>query len=233
MWGKVKNILVVDDEPKLLEAVASYLESKGFHVYTARDGKEAMDFLEKYPISFVVLDLMLPGMSGEEICRQVRKKSRIPILMLTAKTQEEDLLNGLYAGADDYMTKPFSLKVLYARIQAVLRRSSEDLLPLESRSSWRNGDLIVDFEQNIILKQGIETKLTVSERKLLSAFIKYPGKIFTREELIAIVFDTDFNSYDRVIDTHIKNLRQKIEDNPKSPVYILTIYGTGYKFGGT
>ncbi len=227
-----KSILVVDDEPKILEVITSFLESKGYTVHTAENGRKALEVFEKNNISLLVLDLMLPDVSGEEVCARIRKTSRVPIIMLTAKTQEPDLLNGLQLGADDYVTKPFSLKELHARIETVLRRASGDLIPLTVKSSWRNGDLIVDFEKNSVTKKGHDINLTQSERKILSALIKYPGKAFTREELIDIVFGNDFDGYDRVIDTHIKNLRRKIEDNPQLPVYILTIHGLGYKFGG-
>lgn len=227
-----KSILVVDDEPKILEVITSFLESKGYTVHTAENGRKALEVFEKNNISLLVLDLMLPDVSGEEVCARIRKTSRVPIIMLTAKTQEPDLLNGLQLGADDYVTKPFSLKELHARIETVLRRASGDLIPLTVKNSWRNGDLIVDFEKNSVTKKGHDINLTQSERKILSALIKYPGKAFTREELIDIVFGNDFDGYDRVIDTHIKNLRRKIEDNPQLPVYILTIHGLGYKFGG-
>lgn len=227
-----KSILVVDDEPKILEVITSFLESKGYTVYTAESGLRALDIFEKNNISMLVLDLMLPDISGEEVCARIRKMSRVPIIMLTAKTQEPDLLNGLQIGADDYITKPFSLKELYARMETVLRRTSGDLVSLAVKSSWQNGDLIIDFEKNTVIKKGNPINLTQIERKILSALLKYPGKVFTREELICIVFADDFDGYDRVVDTHIKNLRQKIEDNPKLPVYILTIHGLGYKFGG-
>lgn len=227
-----KSILVVDDELKILDVITSFLSSKGFIVYAADNGQKALEIFKKNNISLLVLDLMLPDISGEEVCAQIRKTSRVPIIMLTAKTQENDLLNGLGLGADDYITKPFSLKVLYARIETVLRRTSGDLVPLVTKSIWRDGDLVVDFDKNIVTKKGEPINLTQSERKILSTLIKYPGRLFTREELIDIVFGCDFNRYDRVIDTHIKNLRQKIEDNIKSPVYILTVHGLGYKFGG-
>jgi DNA-binding response OmpR family regulator len=226
-----KSILVVDDEPKILEVVISFLESRGYKVYAAENGKQALDMFDKNNISLIVLDLMLPDISGEEVCAAIRKKSRVPILMLTARSDEDSHLNGLDIGADDYMTKPFSLKVLAAHIETILRRSADDLIPLTVKNSWRGGDLVVDFEKNIVAKQGKTIALTASEHKILAALIKYPGKIFTREELIEIAFDKDFDGYDRVIDTHVKNLRQKIEDNPKSPVYILTVHGLGYKFG--
>ncbi|MDR3149874.1 MAG: response regulator transcription factor [Oscillospiraceae bacterium] len=228
----LKNILAVDDEPKILEVVTSLLESKGYKVFTAENGRKALDVFEKNNIALVLLDLMLPDISGEEVCAVIRKKSRVPIIMLTAKSEEISHLNGLTIGADDYITKPFSLKVLAAHVEAILRRTADDLVPLTVKNSWRDGDLVVDFEKNMVLKKGTELSLTLSEHKILSALVKYPGKVFTREELITLIFDDDFDSFDRVIDNHIKNLRQKIEDDTKNPVYVLTIRGLGYKFGG-
>jgi DNA-binding response OmpR family regulator len=227
-----KQILAVDDEPKILEAVASFLESKGYKVYTAQTGTQALELFEKNNISLILLDLMLPDIPGEAVCASIRKTSRVPIIMLTAKSEEASQLNGLDMGADDYITKPFSLKVLAARIETILRRGAGDLVPLVSKSAWRDGDLVVDFEKNTVKKKGIELSLTPIEHKILSAFMKYPGKVFSREELIALVFDEGFDSFDRVIDNHIKNLRHKIEDDTKSPVYLLTVRGLGYKFGG-
>lgn len=227
-----KTILVVDDEPMLREAVSSYLERKGFRVLTAESGCEALALFEQEPVSFVVLDLMLPDVSGEEVCVQLRKRSRVPILMLTAKASEEDLLNGLHIGADDYLTKPFSLKELCARIEVILRRSGDDLRPLAERLSWNGGDLRVDYVQQEVRKQNRIVSLTPNEWKILAALTKYPQQVFTREALISIAFGTDFDGYDRVIDTHIKNLRKKIEDDPKSPIYVRTVRGTGYQFGG-
>lgn len=228
----LKSILVVDDERMIREAAASYLEKQGYHVFTAETGREALQIFEEQTISFVILDLMLPDLSGEEICTMIRKQSRVPIIMLTAKTMENDMLNGLELGADDYITKPFSLKNLYARIQAVLRRSSEDLQPLVAKFSWNNGDLVIDYDRKEVHKKGETIAITPIEWKILSAFTKYPQKVFTRDDLITIAFDLDFDGYERVIDTHVKNLRKKIEDDPKKPVYIRTVHGMGYRFGG-
>ena len=228
-----KNILIVDDETMMREAVASYLEKQGYYVFQVENGQQALDLMEKEVISFVLLDLMLPDISGEEICSRIRKQSRVPIIMLTAKTMEDDMLNGLNLGADDYITKPFSLKNLYARIQAVWRRSDHDLKPLTEKFSWNAGDLVIDYNRKEVLKKGETISLTPIEWKILSAFTKYPQKVFTRDELITAAFDMDFSGYDRVIDTHIKNLRKKIEDDPKNPIYLCTIHGIGYKFGGT
>lgn len=227
-----KNVLVVDDEYKILEVVVSYLENQGYHVYQAENGSDALEIFAKENIALLILDLMLPDISGEEICQRIRKKSRVPIIMLTAKVEENHMLTGLKIGADDYITKPFSLKELGARVEAVLRRAGDDLVPLFSKNSYFNGDLIVDFEQNIIKKKQVNVSLTPSELKILSALIKYPGKVFTRTELIEIALGFDYDGFDRTVDSHIKNLRQKIEDNPRSPVYVLTIHGKGYKFGG-
>lgn len=228
-----KNILIVDDETMMREAVASYLEKQGYYVFQVENGQQALDLMEKEVISFVLLDLMLPDISGEEICSRIRKQSRVPIIMLTAKTMEDDMLNGLNLGADDYITKPFSLKNLYARIQAVRRRSDHDLKPLTEKFSWNDGDLVINYNRKEMLKKGKIISLTPIEWKILSAFTKYPQKVFTRDELITAAFDMDFSGYDRVIDTHIKNLRKKIEDDPKNPIYLCTIHGIGYKFGGT
>ncbi|MBC3797300.1 response regulator transcription factor [Acetobacterium tundrae] len=232
MNNHLKKVLVVDDEIKILEVVKSFLESKGFTVFVAENGRQALAIFERENLSLVLLDLMLPDLSGEEICVEIRKKSRVPIIMLTAKIEESDLLTGLNIGADDYITKPFSLKELYARIEAVLRRSSDDLVPLYNKTSFNHGDLEVDFESHTVKKNRVEINLTPHEFKLLAALIKYPNRVFTREDLIKVAFGDEFEGYDRAVDSHIKNLRQKIESDPRNPVYILTIFGVGYKFGG-
>lgn len=227
-----KKVLVVDDEVKILEVIKSFLESKGYIVFTAENGKEAFSILEKENIALVILDLMLPDLSGEDICMTLRQKSRVPIIMLTAKVEEESMLKGLGIGADDYITKPFSLKELNARIEVILRRSSDDLVPLYRKNSFHKGDLEVDFESHTIRKNKIEVNLTPNEFKILTALIKYPNKVFTREDLILNALGDEFEGFDRAVDSHIKNLRQKIETDSKNPVYILTIHGVGYKFGG-
>jgi DNA-binding response OmpR family regulator len=227
-----KKILVVDDEIKIIEVIKSFLESKGFCVYSAVNGKKALEIFERENISLVILDLMLPEMSGEEICSMIRRKSRVPIIMLTAKANEVDLLNGFGIGADDYITKPFSLKALYARVEAVLRRSGDDPAVLFNKKSYNDGDLNIDFESRSIHKNSEEVKMTPNEYRILTTLIKYPNKVFTRDELIASAFGSDFEGYDRTIDSHIKNIRQKIETDPKNPVYVKTIHGVGYKFGG-
>ena len=227
-----KNVLVVDDEKKILEVVSSYLESKAHKVYTADTGSEALDIFNRETIEFVILDLMLPDLSGEEVCTKIRKCSRVPILMLTAKTLEEDMLEGLHMGADDYMIKPFSLKELYARMEAILRRTAESPVPLAARFLWNEGDLSIDFEKVEVKKNGEPISLTPKDWKILSALVKYPQKVFTRDDLLGVAFDVSYEGNDRVIDTHIKNLRKKIEDDPQKPVYVKTVHGLGYRFGG-
>ncbi|ATW28046.1 response regulator transcription factor [Candidatus Formimonas warabiya] len=227
-----KKILVVDDEEKIVEVVKSYLEHNGYTVYPAFSGKEALILFEKEAPSLLVLDLMLPDISGEEICRMLRKKSRVPIIMLTAKVEEEDVLKGLGIGADDYVTKPFSPRELVARVAALLRRTGEEPVPLASVLSYHDEDLVIDSLKHEVRKEGRIVGLTPNEYKLLMTLVKYPAKAFTRDELISIALGGDFAGFDRTIDTHIKNLRHKIETDPKNPQYILTVYGVGYRFGG-
>ena len=225
-----KKILVVEDEEKILIVVKSFLESKGYSVVTALNGRKALEEFDKENVSLVLLDLMLPDLSGEEVCKALRRRSDVPIIMLTAKSDEADMLTGLGIGADDYITKPFSFKTLNARIEAVMRRAS-DAAQQMVKYSFNNGDLAVDFEDRIVKKQSSEIRLTPNEYKILITLIKYPNKVFSRDELIASAFGDEFEGYDRTIDSHIKNLRGKIETDPKNPVYVKTIHGVGYKFG--
>jgi DNA-binding response OmpR family regulator len=227
-----KKILLVDDEKKIVEVVQSYLEKEGFEVYAAYDGKNAIEVFENINPALVILDLMLPDLSGEEVCKILRKESRVPIIMLTAKVDENSILNGFNIGSDDYVTKPFSPKQLVARVLALLRRSERDIQPLSSTFSFNEGDLIIDTVKYEVKKNGEIVSLTQSEYKILVTMLKYPQKAFTREELVCSALGDDYDGFDRVIDTHVKNLRQKIETNPKAPEYILTIHGVGYKFGG-
>lgn len=225
------SILVVDDEEKIVDVIKSYLEKENFLVHTAYDGKQALEVYNKVKPDLIVLDLMLPDISGEDICRQIRSTDNTPIIMLTAKVEEENILNGLNLGADDYITKPFSPRQLIARIHAVLRRTkavseNQDLLV------FNNGDLVINTENHDIRKNGLPVSLTPVEYEILLRLAHYPKKVFTRDELIAFALGEDYEGYDRTIDTHIKNLRQKLEDNTKEPRYILTVYGVGYRFGG-
>jgi DNA-binding response OmpR family regulator len=232
MLNNKKKILVVDDEKKLVDVIKSYLEHNGYEVFEAYNGKEALDTFERINPVLVILDLMLPDMTGEDICINLRKRSRVPIIMLTAKVEEQDILRGLDIGADDYVTKPFSPKQLVARVIAILRRVSDDPVPLTNSISFNQEDLVIDNISLEVRKAGNIVNLTPNEYKILMSMIKYPKKTFTREELISVAFGEDFNGYDRTIDTHIKNLRQKIETDPKVPEYVLTVHGIGYKFGG-
>ena len=227
-----KKILIVDDEEKIVEVVKAYLEKAGYEVLAAYNGKDALILFEKQSPILIVLDLMLPDMTGEDICKIIRKKSRVPIVMLTAKIEEGNILNGYDIGTDDYITKPFSPKQLVAKINAILRRLDEDAVPLSSILSFNDGDLVLDVLKHEVNKNGARVNLTSSEYKILLTLIKYPQKTFTREELVSFALEDNFDGYDRVIDTHIKVIRQKLENNPKEPKYIMTIYGIGYRFGG-
>jgi DNA-binding response OmpR family regulator len=225
-----QKILVVDDETKITEVLKSFLESRGYSVFEAGDAGRAFDIFEREKIDLILLDLMLPGMTGEEFCAAIRGKSRVPIIMLTAKVGEDDLLNGLSIGADDYVTKPFSLKTLLARVEAVLRRSGEYILAPGNKLTF-GGGLEIDFDSRSVRRNGRTVAPTPNEFKILEALVKNPNKVFTREQLIDAAMGDDFDGFSRAIDGHIKNLRQKIEDDPKKPRYVLTVHGVGYKFG--
>lgn len=227
-----KKILVVDDEPKIVEVVTSYLINSGYEVFQAQTGQEALEVFQKVNPHLVVLDLMLPDMMGEEVCQRLRRISRVPIIMLTAKVAEEDLLNGLHLGADDYLTKPFSPRELLARIEVIFRRTFNEAVPLADQLSFNNDDLMIDALKHEVRKQGNIVNLTPNEYKILMSLVKYPQKAFTRDELLTLALGDDYQGFDRTIDTHIKNLRQKIETDPKNPAYILTLHGVGYRFGG-
>ncbi|MET3289068.1 UNVERIFIED_CONTAM: DNA-binding response OmpR family regulator [Brevibacillus sp. OAP136] len=220
------TILIVDDEPKIVEVLTLYLKADGFHVLTASTGLQAVEFAESYPIGLIVLDLMLPDMTGEEVCRKIRRFSRVPILMLTAKSTEADRVAGLSIGADDYLVKPFSPRELTARVRAILRRIGDhkvlsDLLEI--------GALHISLEAKTVKKDGSLLELTPNEYRLLVTLARYPGRIWSRDELVSEVLGIDFAGIDRTIDTHIKNLRQKIEDDPREPAYIKTVYKLGYR----
>lgn len=227
-----KRILIVDDEAKIVEVVQSYLEKDGYTVYKALNGREALEKFDKFNPSLIILDLMLPDITGEEICKTIRKKSRVPIIMLTAKIDEENILEGLDIGADDYVTKPFSPRQLMARVTALLRRTDEDTALLCNIISFNDDDLIIDPIKYEVKKSGMSVNLTPNEYKILITLLRYPKKVFTRDELITRVMGSEFEGYDRIIDTHIKNLRQKIETDSKKPIYIITVHGIGYRFGG-
>lgn len=224
------TILVVDDEPKILDIVKSYLGRSGYRALTAGTGKEALAALENNTVSLMLLDLMLPDLPGEELCRRVRSESDMPIIMMTARVDEESIIHGLSIGADDYVTKPFSPRQLMARVEAVLRRASSGTVSGAATLSWEA--LSADTGNRRVTKNGAPLTLTPNEYKILVLLMSRPQKIFTRDEIIDRIKGDDYDGFDRAIDSHIKNLRQKIEDDPKSPRYILTVYGMGYRFGG-
>jgi DNA-binding response OmpR family regulator len=230
--SKTKTVLVVDDEEKIVDVLRSYLEAQGFIVVVAYNGLEALRQFDKHTPDLVLLDLMLPELSGEDVCRALRKKSRVPIIMLTAKVEEENMLEGLGIGADDYVLKPFSPRQLMARVEAVLRRVSQEMVPLSAEISFNDGALVIDSLRHEVRKNGVAVAFTPHEYKILMAMTKYPTKVFTRDELINFAFSDEFEGFDRIIDTHIKNIRQKIEPDTKNPIYILTVHGVGYRFGG-
>jgi DNA-binding response OmpR family regulator len=230
MSGNAKHILIVDDEPKIVDVVKSYLERNNYKVFVAYNGKEAYEKFEKETPSLIILDWMLPDTTGVEICRTLRQKSDVPIIMLTAKVEEENILQGLHIGADDYVTKPFSPRQLVARVEAILRRVESDSPQI---LSFYNGELVVDFDGRDVKIDGNSVNLTPNEFKVICALARHPQKVFTREELITIISGADFDGFDRVIDTNIKNIRQKIERDTKNPRFILTVHGVGYKFGGS
>lgn len=224
------RILVVDDEQKIVDVVKAYLEKEGFEVITAMDGETALNIFKKETIHLIVLDLMLPKISGEEVCNRIRSTSSVPIIMLTAKADEEERIEGISIGADDYLTKPFSVRELVVRVRALLRRSYRDVAPLADILSFNNGDLEIDIKKMIVKKQGKTIGLTTNEFKVLTILLINPGQVFSREQLVEKAFGIDYEGFDRTVDTYIKNIRQKIEDNPKEVKYITTVYGTGYKF---
>lgn len=224
------KILVVDDEKNILDVVKAYLEKERFEVYTAMDGETALDKFNKETIHLIVLDLMLPKMTGEEVCTKIRAVSNVPIIMLTAKVDEDERIEGISIGADDYLTKPFSVRELVVRVRALLRRSYRDLVPMADFLSFNNGDLEVDIKKMIVKKQSEVVNMTANEFKVLTTLLANPEQIFSREKLVEKAFGMEYEGFYRTVDTYIKNIRHKIEDNPKEPEYIITVYGMGYKF---
>ena len=224
-----QTILVVEDEAKIADVLKSYLEREGFLVATAKDGDEALSLYASQSPALVLLDLMLPKRSGEDVCREIRARSNTPVIMLTAKTEEHSILGGLAIGADDYVTKPFSPRQVVARVHAVLRRASTTQADvLRFGGDW----LIIDTIARTVLCEGTPVTLTPSEYSILLALASHPGRTFTRDELIQLALKDDFEGYDRVIDTHMKNLRQKIEPDARLPRYLITVHGVGYRFDG-
>lgn len=225
-----KTILVVDDEQKILDVVRAYLENGDYKVITALDGENALNIFENEIVHLIILDLMLPKISGIEVCNKIRARSTVPIIMLTARSEEEDKIKGISIGADDYLTKPFSVRELVVRVGALIRRSYRNSEPLADILVFNGGNLKVDIKKIQVIKNGKILNMTTYEFKILKALLTSPGQVFSREELVEKAFGIDYDGVDRTIDTYIKNIRQKIEDNPKEPRYIITIYRMGYKF---
>ncbi|NTU71501.1 MAG: response regulator transcription factor [Coriobacteriia bacterium] len=228
MAAETRRILLVEDEKTIRDAVAAYLEREGYWVTPAEDGQVAVDSFAKYRFDLVVLDLMLPKLSGEEVCRQIRNASDVPIIMLTAKGEEEDRIAGLELGADDYLVKPFSPRELVARVRALLRRAHVDSEPQRDRLVFDY--LEIDVAGHKAFLRGEELDLTASEFKLLTTLSRYPGRVYSRMELVEKVLGYDFEGYERTIDSHVKNLRAKLDDDPKEPTFIYTVHGVGYRF---
>jgi len=222
----MKTILVVDDEPKIVRLARDYLEHAGFSVLSAHDGKAALAVARFDKPDLIVLDLGLPEMDGLDVTRALRKNSNVPIIMLTARAEEADKLIGLELGADDYITKPFSPKELVARVRAVFRRIDA---AGAGRETIRAADLTLDVPRLRATVGDRDVELTPTEFELLATLARQPGRIFTRGQLLDAVHGVAFESYERAIDAHIKNIRRKIEPNPRQPRYILTVYGVGYK----
>jgi DNA-binding response OmpR family regulator len=220
-----KQVLVVDDDVKTVELVKLYLNRDGYRVLTAFNGNDALQMARESHPDLIVLDLMLPGMNGLDVCRTLRGESEVPIIMLTALTTDDDRLKGLNLGADDYVTKPFSPRELAARVRAVLRRIPGERGP----EKIEHGALVVNFLKHEAFLESKPLNLTPIEFKVLGALVKEPGRVFSRAQIIEKALGHDFDSFDRTIDVHILKLRRKLEPDPHHPRYIKTIYGAGYK----
>ena len=220
-------ILLVDDEPRIARIARDYLEHAGYAVVTAGDGKEALDLARARAPSLVVLDLNLPGIDGLQVARLLRRDGDIPIIMLTARVEESDRLAGLDLGADDYITKPFSPRELVARVKAVLRRTASE--PADG-DVLRRGDLTIEAARLKVTRGATPIEVTPAEFQLLLALARQPGRVLTRSQLLAAIGGESNDVFDRAIDTHVKNIRRKLEPDPRDPQYILTVYGMGYKF---
>jgi two-component system alkaline phosphatase synthesis response regulator PhoP len=222
----VPTVLVVDDAPEIVRIVRDYLEHAGFSVLTAANGPDALRVARVQRPDLIVLDLGLPGRDGLDVTRDLRRESGVPIVMLTARTDETDKLVGLELGADDYVTKPFSARELVARVRAVLRRAQVAAVPADH---VRAGAIEIDVPRMSVAVAGRPIELTASEFALLLAMARQPGRVFTRAQLLDALHGEAFDAYERAIDAHVKNIRRKIEPDPREPRYILTVFGVGYR----
>lgn len=224
------SVLIVDDDVKLVELLQTYFEQEQFLVYTAYDGIEAVELVAKRKPDIMILDIMLPGMDGREVCRKIRQNNDVPIIMLTAKDDESDRLVGLGIGADDYVTKPFSMKEVVARAKVILRRMHGEVVEKKTVLQFR--EITIDLERHQVKRSGDVLDLTPTEFKLLEVLARAPERVYSRFQLMENTQGYAFDGYERTIDAHIRNLRRKLEPDSRNPQYVLTVYGIGYKFAG-
>jgi DNA-binding response OmpR family regulator len=222
----VARILVADDDPKLASLVRTYLERAGHVVIVVPDGRAALIECRRRRPDLAVLDIMMPVLDGHDVCHLLRAESEIPIVFLTARSTEDDLVAGLAVGADDYVTKPFSPRVLVARIEAVLRRSQSDTQP----TMLHAGALVIDEARHIVTRDGVPVECTPAEFRILRELASHPDHVFTRSRLLETAFGFDHDALERTIDAHVMNLRRKLEPDPRAPRHLVTVYGVGYKF---
>jgi len=223
---------VVDDEPKIVEMLVDYLEAVGFEVLSAKNGKQALEMVQTAKPDIMVLDVMMPGIDGIDVLRRLRSLSQLPVLMLTARASEQDKLMGFELGADDYLSKPFSMKELAARLRAILRRGGVAVTKAEDTSGKQKiilGDLVLDYERREVSREGGKLELTGAQFDILARMMEHPGRVFTRMQLLETLQDHPYEGYERTIDVHIKNIRKALEPNPSEPSYIHTVWGVGYK----
>ena len=222
------NVLIVEDQPEISSIVTKYLESHGFNTYVAKDGFEALSFFNSLTIHLMILDIMLPGIDGYDVLREVRKISEIPVIMLTAKQDEADRLKGFDTGADDYVVKPFSVKELVKRVQVLINRVYHD----NEEIIYTCGDLKLYTQSMKLYRNDVEISLTSAEYSLMLVMFKNQGQVLNREQLLELAFGNSYEGYDRNVDSYIKRIRQKIELDSRHPQYLITKYGAGYRFGG-
>jgi len=227
MNESAKKILIVDDEPQILRVLQAYLEKEGYKVVTAKDGKIAISVFDLENPDFIILDLNLPGMDGLDVCREIRKDSNVPIMMLTARVEEIDKLIGLEIGADDYVVKPFSPREVVARVRTILKRARTDD---GTEEVIRQGKLVINLAQHTVILEDHSVELTPTEFQILVTLARSPKRVFSRLQLMEQAQGSAYEGYERTIDAHVKNLRNKLEPDPKNPAYIHTVFGLGYKF---